>query len=335
MPLKLEPPREGKTQNWRIRGRYLGVRVDRSAGVADKRLAQKVLREEERRIEDDVKRGRTTNNAGPRLAGAVKRYVEDNGEERFLAPILSLLGDIPLAEITQEMIDDAAIELYPNATPATRNRQVYTPISAVMKKARVKLALDRPTGGRGEERTFVLEPPELERLFAVATEKDPEFSIFLQFLLYTGERLSAASSLEIRNLNLSESRAYIGITKNGKPRAIHLPAPLVAAMSAHPRGYDRTGKVFRFVKCGRLYTWLQTIADEAKVIIPDGVAFHAFRHTYGAYMRRYGKLDTSGLVATGAWLSHDAARRYEHVDVSEAARASDKFPILSTSKKVV
>lgn len=335
MSLKLEAPREGKTQNWRIRGRHLGVRVDRSAGTADKRLAQKILRDEERRIEDDVKRGRSAKSAGPRFDEAALKYIQAGGEERFVLKLSDYFNNIALADLTQELIDDAAEQIYPTASPATRNRQVYTPVSAILKAARIKTTLERPKGSRGAARTFFFEPIEVERLIAVATKNDPEFGIFLQFLLYTGLRLSEALTLQIRHLNLTDGRAYIETTKNGLPRTVHLPAPLVAALAGHPRGYDRTGKVFRFVKCGRLYTWLQEAADEAKVLIPDGVSFHAFRHTYGAFLRRYGNLDTSGLVASGAWKSHDAARRYEHVDVSEAARASDSFPVINASKKVV
>lgn len=335
MSLKLEPPREGKTKFWRIRGRHLGVRVDRSSGAADKKLAQKILREEERRIEDDVKRGRLTKSVGPRFDEAALKYINAGGEERFVLKLSNHFQKIPLSEITQELIDDAALQLYPRASQATRNRQVYTPVSAILKASRVKLALDRPSGSRGVARTFFFEPAEAERLLSVATKNNHEFGIFLTFLLYTGLRLSEALTLQVRHLSLADSRAYIETTKNGLPRSVHLPAPLVATMSAHPRGYDRIGKVFRFGKCGRLYKWLQEAADEAKVIIPDGVSFHAFRHTYGAWMRRFGNLDTSGLVASGAWKSRDAAQRYEHVDVSEAARASDRFPIISTNQKTV
>ena len=64
----------------------------------------------------------------------------------------------------------------------------------------------------------------------------------------------------------------------------------------------------------------------ACVTIPDRVAFHIFRHTYGSWMRRYGGLDTSGLVATGAWKSREAARIYEHVETSEEARKADLLP---------
>ena len=69
---------------------------------------------------------------------------------------------------------------------------------------------------------------------------------------------------------------------------------------------------------------LRKAAALSGVYIPEGIAFHAFRHTFGCWMRRSG-CDTSALVATGAWTSHAAARRYEHTDVSEAARASDNF----------
>lgn len=333
MPLKLEPPRKGKTPNWRIRGSYLGVRVDRSSGVPDAKLAQKFLKEEERRIENDLKCGRIAKDTGPRLAGAVRRYVEMGGEDRFIEPILRYFGDIPLREITQEMVDEASLSLYPRVTPGTRNRQFYTPLSAIMKASRVKTQFDRPKGSKGTGRTFFFEPAEAQRLIAVATKNRPEFGIYLQLLLYTGLRMSEGLSLEIRHLNLSEARAHVETTKNGLPRTVHLPAPLVAALSNHPRGLDRIGRVFSYCKGGRIYRWLDEAAREANVYIPDGVSFHAFRHTYGAWMRRYGNLDTSGLVASGAWLSHDAARRYEHVDVSAAARASDMFPVINVGGK--
>jgi hypothetical protein len=46
-------------------------------------------------------------------------------------------------------------------------------------------------------------------------------------------------------------------------------------------------------------------------------------------MRRYGGLDTSGLVATGAWKSRQAAAVYEHVEASEEAQKSDMLPCIS------
>lgn len=45
-------------------------------------------------------------------------------------------------------------------------------------------------------------------------------------------------------------------------------------------------------------------------------------------MRRYGGLDTRGLVGTGAWASEKSAARYAHVVVSEEARKADRLPAI-------
>ena len=65
----------------------------------------------------------------------------------------------------------------------------------------------------------------------------------------------------------------------------------------------------------------------ANIAIPDRVAFHCFRHTYGAWMRRYAGSDTAGLVGTGAWKSRQAAAVYEHVEVSEEAKKAAMLPV--------
>lgn len=325
MSLKLYGPVPGKTSFYRIRGSFLGVRVDRSTGTTNGKLAEKMLRDEIRRIEDEAMRGPAKPKGKTFIAG-VKSYVLGGGDKRFVEPLVHHFKDIEMSEITQDRIDDAAFAIYPDATPATRNRQVHTVMSAILKANHIHIPIARPKGWRGAKRTFFFEPAEVEKLLVVASGQDAEFGLFLTYLFYTGLRLNEALSLQIRNLNLSEARAFIETTKNGLPRTVHLPVPLVAALANHPRGYDREGRVFRFFKGGRLYARLDKAAEAAGVVIPDGVSFHAFRHTYGAYLRRYGNLDTSGLVASGAWLSHDAARRYEHTDVNAAAKASEAFP---------
>jgi hypothetical protein len=43
--LKLYPPRKGLSQNWRIRGTYLGCRVDQSSGTHRRQVAAGILEE--------------------------------------------------------------------------------------------------------------------------------------------------------------------------------------------------------------------------------------------------------------------------------------------------
>ena len=149
------------------------------------------------------------------------------------------------------------------------------------------------------------------------------FAALCTFLLYTGARLSEALAIRPTDLNLQGLFAFLQKTKNGSPRPVHLPPIVVTALGP----LDLSGKtVFRMTKCGRLYSRLDRAASAAKVTIPDGVAFHIFRHTYGAWMRRYAGLDTTGLVATGAWRSRQAAGVYEHAVANEEARKADLLP---------
>jgi len=67
---------------------------------------------------------------------AVALYLAAGREGRYLkAPMLELIGDKRLFEIDQSLIDEVAKTLLPLRASSTRNRQVYTPISAVLKFA--------------------------------------------------------------------------------------------------------------------------------------------------------------------------------------------------------
>ncbi len=322
MPLELKPPRPGKSPNYTIRGTYLGVRVDQTTGTPDKKLATRILA----KVRADIERGLFAKPSEPTFADAALRYIDLHGEDRFVLRLAEHFGNIPLTRIDQAAIDGAAVALYPRATPATRNRQVYTPVSAILKRAGIKEQWKRPVGSRGKSRVFSLTQDQAFRILREAYNFEAEFGLFLTFLLYTGCRLSEATSVQIADLDLGESCAIVRDTKNGDDRTVHLPPHVVAALANHPRGLDRKGKLFRFSKCGRLYTWLDQVAAAAGVVIPDRVAFHAFRHTWGAWMRRHAGLDTTGLVATGAWRSRQAAAVYEHAVQSEEARKADLLP---------
>lgn len=141
MPLTLVPPKPGRTPNYRIRGIYLGVRVDRSAETRDRAKAQKLLAA----IEAAIERGAFAPKPTLTLAAAITAYVKAGGEDRFLAPILCHFGKgATVEEIDQIAADNAAAAIYPKATSATRNRQFYTPLLAVLHRANVETKIERP-----------------------------------------------------------------------------------------------------------------------------------------------------------------------------------------------
>lgn len=344
MPLKLVPPKPGKTPNWYIRGTYLGQYVEETTGTPVEAVARKILAAKKANIERGELSPRMKESTAT-FEMAAAAYIEGGGDDRFFGRydpareqwgvgLIAQLGEKAITDITQQDIDRAAVALYPEAGAPTRNRQVYTPVSAVLKHAGIDLKLKRPKGWRGSKRVDWLQPEQAFRIFAAADAKDPEFGAFLRFLCYTGVRLGEALSLTCDRITLSEAFAYVAETKNDDPRGVHLPPVVVAALASHPRGLERKKqKAFRFTKCGRLYTWL---AEVKEAVGPDVAfcSFHTFRHTWATWMRRYAGLDTRGLVGTGAWRDEKSASRYEHVVVSEESRKADLLPTPPRGRKM-
>lgn len=328
MPLKLVAPRAGKSPNYYIRGTYYGISVNSTSGTADRAKARKALE----RIKADIECGAYTPRAGLSFADAAISYIQKGGEATYLERLTDHFGGMMLADIDQAAIDDAAHELYPNASPATRNRQVYTPLSAILKHAKMDFTISRPKGAQGRVNTEWLWEDDAFRLLDEAEKVDPELRTFLSILLYTGLRLSEAIWLKVDHVRLAESYAYIpDPTKNGEPRALHLPPALVSELANHPRGMGRRGEtVCRFRKNGYLYS----LFAEAKAAAGVEAKFHTFRHTWATWMRRYAKLDAKGLVGTGAWKDEKSSARYQHVVVTEEAQRADLLPAPKRGKSV-
>jgi integrase len=319
MPLKIVPPREGKTPYFSIRGTYLGIRVDRSAKTGKRAVAAKVLKQ----IERDIERGCFAIKGEATFASAALAYMQAGGERTYLGRLLEHFGDKPISQIDQAVIDDASLVLYPGATPATRNRSVYTPVSAVLRAAGATTALRRPRGSGGNKQTAWLWPEQATAIFEQAEKLDPEFAALLIVLCYTGLRLSEALGLTWDRVRLQDGFAYVPDTKNDEPRAVFLPPVAVAALGNMGK---REGRIFRFAKGGHLYHLLKASAFRADVSLPERSAFHIFRHTFATWMRRYAGLDSKGLMATGAWKDAKSVDRYTHTVVSEEAQRAALLP---------
>jgi integrase len=328
MPYTLKPPKAGRSPYWRVRGTEFGIYVNRSTQTRDRREAAKILsvwREEAKcaSVSD------TAPAQGLSFSAAALAYMRANGEARFLASLLRHFGETPLPDITQDKIDEAATLLYPEATAATRNRQVYSPLSAVMKHAGVERVIRRPKGWRSRPRVHWLRPEQAFALLASANALHARFGALLTFLLYCGPRLSEALRLEWADVDLAGRTALLRRTKNGCPITLSLPPIVVAALA----NLDADGGcVFRLAKSGRLYALLAAAERASGVELPARTAFHILRHSHATWRRRETGADTTALVETGLWKSRESAAVYEHLDAGEEARKSDLFPTPSRAK---
>lgn len=328
MPIKLIPPRADFSPYYYGRGTHIGVFVNRSTKADRAPLARRVIKQWER----DIERGEFAGKASATFLSAAVSYMQAGGESIYVARLIEHFGEKPLPEIDQAAIDNAATDLYPDASPATRNRQVYTPVSAVLHHAGKGFAMKRPKGAQGQQLTGWLTEEQAFALLSEAIKLDMEFGALCTVLLYTGCRLSEPLKLTCDDVNLAGSEFFIHTTKNGDPRRVFLPLTAITALANHPRGLDRKDeRVFRFTKSGALYDLLKNAAKNAGVVLPAREAFHVFRHTYATWMRRHAGADLDTLVGTRAWKSRQSAQRYMHMVTSEE---SQRAALLPAPKKV-
>jgi len=172
-------------------------------------------------------------------------YLENGGRKRFLDKPIRYFRTTPLAKIDQDAIDVGARKVYPNASGATRNRQFYTPVSAVIKHAACShIVMERPE--KPPSRVRWLTPEQAERRIAACGDHLRPLVIFL---LYSGARIGEALWLDWRDIDLNRSHAAFPIdpsegrrTKNNEPRGVPLHLRVRAELANLPH---RDGAVFR------------------------------------------------------------------------------------------
>lgn len=330
MPLKLVPPRQGKSPNWSIRGTYLGVHVDRSCKTDRRGVAAGQLRDLQARIERGEYPEKPIAPGAPTFVTAAVAYMKDRRQSRararYIGRLIQRIGDMPLTEITQDVINDTALSMYPAASPASRNAYVYTPMSAILHHAGIKISVQRPKGALGRTVTDYMTPEDAHAIIEAAQRIDGEFALLLKFLLFTGCRVGEALALRPEDIRLTERTAWVRRSKNGRPRTLRLRDDLAAELGLRkPHAPD---KFFRFRQGGGMSHYL-TRSKLAVLGLPcptrraigwrqprnrlEFVNFHTFRHTWATWMRQYAGADLQGLVATGNWSSLRAAQRYSHV----------------------
>jgi integrase len=329
MPLKLF--RRPKTPNWVMRGTVKGIRIEESTGTSDERLAEEIRARREAEILTEAIYGRS---ATATFASAALSYLEQGGSKRFAAPVIEYFGNTLLARIDQEALDAGARKLFPNASPATRNRQFYTVAAAILHHAAKRKWCDKPIIERPpapEDRVRWITPEEADRLIEACNDHLRSLVIFM---LYTGARAGEALWLDWRCVDLNRAHVSFPKTKNGKARGVPLHQRVVAAL-ANLSG--RTGEVFRRPD-GKPYSRPRT-PDDTSAGTRIKTAFagacrragitdfhpHDLRHTFATWHYAANR-DLVGLMKLGGWKSERMVMRYAHVNVGELQHTIDKLP---------
>lgn len=328
MPLKLV--KRHNSDFWYMRGTVRGVTVDESTRLVDKEAAEALRAKREWELTQGAVFGRR---ATATFIEAAVKYMKRGGETRFLERISNEIGRKRLSEINQDLIDTTARKLYPNRSNSTLNRQVYAPISAVLKLAaklelceyRVITRLEEPPA-----RIRWLQYEEAERLISAASK---HLKPLLVFFFYTGARVSEGLYLDWSQVDLSRSHVSFLKTKNKNPRGMPLHPRVVAELTNLPH---RDGKVFRRPD-GLPYEYHGD--DEEKAGGQIKTAFrgacrrasindfrpHDCRHTWATWHYAANR-DLIGLKYLGGWKTDRMVLRYAHVNTAGFAASIGLLP---------
>jgi integrase len=316
--------------NFYARGTYLGITIEKSLGVRDRGQAELLLAKLQKEIFDQNLRG---GRAVRRIEGfreAALNYMKSGRTRRYLAPLILQFGDMPINQIDQQMIDRVAEILCPTGGPATRNRAVYTPLSAVLKFAGVQAKIRSLKEPRGVIRWIT--PTEAGRLLEKCS---PHLRPLVTFLLGTGARAGEALWLEWKDVDLARAHVSFLKTKNGRARGVPLHPAVVAALANLPH---REGLVFRrpdgkpYIRSGepgesagsKIREAFQGACKRAGI---QNFRVHDCRHTWATWF--YASThDLIALQQLGGWSDLGMVSVYAHSNSEEFQLGIAQLPLL-------
>lgn len=311
MPLKLYQRPNGI---FHIRGTVQGRRVDESARTRVRAEAEQI----KARLEADLfTRSVYGDKAVATFAEAVDLYTLAGKPTDHLAPLVSRVGLTPIREIDQAFVDRLAVEMKPDAAPATRIRQIYTPFSAVINFAAPKLCdpikLVKPKGAG--KRVDFLTPAQAETLLGFLPA---HLSRLAAFYLATGCRATEALNLEWRDVSVGGERVVFWNTKMNYSRGVDLQHRARQNLPPRPDKND--------------FVWLNSEGDPWHAY--DGVNLmlgrhcerngfrhvhcHLFRHTWATWAYAVTR-DLNFLMQAGGWKSPTMVLRYAHAASDDLA----------------
>lgn len=321
MSLKLSR-REG-SPFWWITGSVSGTRIRESTGTVDRGIADEYRAARENALHRAAIHGAPV--ARATFATCVVSYLQHGGphSDATRARIRRILDEVgPLTaadDIDQARIDVLCLKLLrPGPAPATRLREVTTPIRAILTHAAKRRLCAVPAfeiGKPSPVRTEWLSPAEAERLVAVAAE---HLQPLLVFLIGTGARMSEALTLDWSDVDLSHAQANLRDTKPGTHRPAALCPRVVAALAAME---GRIGHVFR-TQTGAPYLprkiqgggQIKTAWAHAKraAAITKPITPHGLRHTWASWHYACHR-DLLKLKVEGGWSKVEMVERYAHL----------------------
>ena len=296
MPLKLY--RRKGSNAWHYRGTVAGDRLRGSTRTADKGIAARIATE----VEHQHHKRRLD---GPQevltFPQAVTLYLQAHAptkrSARYIQRIEDHWKDAKVKDMTPGAIRQSAIDIHPNDSGATRNRQVITPTQAIINHC-ADLELCAPIRIKRFKFTEKIKKPvTLEWLNALCDHARPVIKALVLDMFATACRFNEVHRHEWKDFDFKARTILIRDTKTGKERLAHMPQPLLVALANLPR--DR--KPFYWSESSLRRFWDEDLAKTAEAFPGfDRLTFHSCRHGFATKMLRDGT-DPKTAAWLGGW----------------------------------
>jgi len=228
---------------------------------------------------------------------AALAYRNAEKSERFLERIEDYWKDTIVRKITSGAIRQSAIDLFPNAGAATRNRQAIVPTQAIINHAASMEWCQPIKVKRFPVETKTKEPATLEWVQSFAEHALPHLGAMALFMFGTGARVGEAVALRWSDLDLHARTAIIKQTKINDERVSNLQPALVVAIANMPSNRNPDERVFKYSDTANVRkVWNNTIKRAGiKKLSP-----HSCRHGFATSMLQAG-IDVKTVADRGGW----------------------------------
>lgn len=274
---------------------------------------------------------------------AVDAYLDAGKDDRFILPLLDHFKSTRISEITGSKVREAAKALYPDAAYTTWNRQVVTPVKAVINHSAdagdchpVKI---KGFSKRDRDVRRPTTPPRraVDRSYIDAFRDHcllPRHATLMLFLFQTGARISDAIRLDWGDLNLPGRVVTFRDMKNGEDGDGDLTVELVfelqqmqaaARDEAVKAGRDPADiaddRVFGYQHRWSVYKEIRAIC--ARAGIPYLGTHQPGRHSFATEMIVRNRIDVATTAQKGRWKSKKVlVDHYPHAE--KGSRVIDK-----------
>lgn len=312
-------------------GRIARQRIERGPGSPTRSACQALCDQLNRLYEERasaVKRPLT-------FSRAVTNYITSGGEARFLTDaIMTRIGLRQCSDIDDTVMSDLSRELFPNATPATVNRQLYTPVIAVLSMAAKGGHCPHPTltRPRGHDKAPPITIPAEDWFALIEPHCSRKLWALLLVLTLHGRRPKELLLLPPAAYDRGAGTLSIPDSKTGTPVLVRLAPICIEAIDDMLAAKHADRRANKDVLFGYLYSCRRNVLrDIRKAATAADATYHGAhaigRHSFATRLLNDGYSVKHVMDAAGWSSERMLMRRYGHLAKSEVDDAVRKVGI--------